>query len=576
MEQYSLIGIDFATSTTVVKVKNYHNEMNPKDYETLTFDHNFVLPSLIFEDDKKNLYFGYDAESRVAAGTPGRLYRNFKMDLLNKTGAEKEKVISLITEYFKYLHKHFVNAKSELQYFPKQKVILSFPVKWSPDIKSLMKNCIVKAGFCNAENVLEESEPTAAIYATLVWHLEELQRAKIILKGKSINVFMLDMGAGTSDAAIFRLKINDDDIPVVDQMITYPTLEQDLLCGGREIDDCLNQHVLQYMNKCLDVDTDMIPVITDRIAVKAWKDKIVSPTLSDSSVVDTAPGYIVKLKTFIKRFGGIKDVPFDVIGRPEFESLTSKHWQNLHCLISGAIEAAKNKIENFSSAEDVDLVILTGGHSQWYGVRKLFLSEPFGNLQPLNFIKIQKDKQRLILESNPQETVALGLVYHDLKLDVKRVMGNNLSIGYEIDQAQSPIAKVAMTDDVLPISKKISYNYDVNTDLWDTKAITVKCFFIYGGEKRKKKLTVIKKLPMPTVFKNISTAVIKTPKAVGKLISGLPKGSATAISAFTDVYVQKLMVNISSNINISTNEHVSIEGSITINDSEGIPFNVNI
>ena len=577
MEPYSLIGIDFATSTTVVKVKNYYDGMAYRDYETLTFDHNAVLPTLVFEDDRGNLYFGYDAESRATTGTPGRLYKNFKMDLL-KEGEEKEKAVSLITEYFRYVHKQFENAKSELQYFPKQKVILSFPAKWSPDIKTLMKKCVVDAGFCDNANIFEESEPVAAIYAALVWHLEDLQRSKIILKGKSINVFMLDMGAGTSDVAIFKLKINEDNSPVVDQMITYPTLEQDLLCGGREIDDSLNQFMLSYMERCFQngIDKDMVPVITDSMAVKTWKDKIVSPTLLDNEIVDSAPGYIIKLKTFMRKFGGINDIPFAPIDRSIFENLTRQHWVNLKKIFSGSIEAAKIKIDSVSSAEDIDLVILTGGHSQWYTVQEIILSEPTDDFSSLNFTKIRQDRQRLIMEPNPQETVALGLVYRDLNLDVKRVMGNSLSIGYEINQAQSPISYVAMTDDVLPISKTINYQYEVVTDLWDTNSIKAKCFFIYGGKKQKRKVSVYKTLPMPEKTKNIATAVLKTPVAVGKMLSKLPKGKKAALEALSDEFANKIPITIRSQIEISADEHIVVKGSFALEGYNEVTFSVNI
>lgn len=66
------------------------------------------------------------------------------------------------------------------------------------------------------------------------------------------------------------------------------------------------------------------------------------------------------------------------------------------------------------TGNQVDLVVLTGGHSQWYFVREILCGrlERFG---VLGLTKIQADPERVVSIALPQETVALGLAYGPLR-----------------------------------------------------------------------------------------------------------------------------------------------------------------
>lgn len=53
------------------------------------------------------------------------------------------------------------------------------------------------------------------------------------------------------------------------------------------------------------------------------------------------------------------------IDRAVFESFTKNYLEKVSELVSGCLEEAK------ISGNDIDLVILTGGHSQWYFVKEI-------------------------------------------------------------------------------------------------------------------------------------------------------------------------------------------------------------
>ena len=62
------------------------------------------------------------------------------------------------------------------------------------------------------------------------------------------------------------------------------------------------------------------------------------------------------------------------------------------------------------SGDEIDFVILTGGHSRWYFVEKMLLDQIDG-FEKLNLSKIINDPGRIFKSVLPQETVADGLTY---------------------------------------------------------------------------------------------------------------------------------------------------------------------
>ena len=90
--------------------------------------------------------------------------------------------------------------------------------------------------------------------------------------------------------------------------------------------------------------------------------------------------------------------------RQTFEEKAEAYLKKFPALIRGCIAASGVK------DADIELVILTGGHSQWYFVKEILtgrLPAVCGSLLP----QITEDPNRILSVARPQETVALGLVY---------------------------------------------------------------------------------------------------------------------------------------------------------------------
>jgi len=138
---------------------------------------------------------------------------------------------------------------------------------------------------------------------------------------------------------------------------------------------------------------------------KSWKENTVSPALwKNDSVTDFEP-----LDNQIED----NDIDMDeyCLDRAAFEKCLEEYLKQLPKLINGCIENSGIK------ASDVDLVIITGGHSQWYLVKEMLtgMMPQHGKLELSN---IMDDTNRIIQISRPQETVALGMVYSSVRIAI--------------------------------------------------------------------------------------------------------------------------------------------------------------
>lgn len=98
------------------------------------------------------------------------------------------------------------------------------------------------------------------------------------------------------------------------------------------------------------------------------------------------------------------------IDRESFEDFAQGYLRSFPELVNGCLSAAG------IPGNQVDLVVLTGGHSRWYFVREI-LSGKLDRLGKAGLTKIQADPGRVISITLPEETVALGLAYSPLRME---------------------------------------------------------------------------------------------------------------------------------------------------------------
>lgn len=449
-----IVGIDFGTSTTVVRYKMEDSDViqTIKDANRMSD----IIPTVIFRNsDNGKTEYGMEALASSTSGVDGETIDNFKMDLLDPEKREQAKIY--IEEFLRYINNLFKEQTKGL-YPTSTEINISYPAKWDDEMVRIMKNAVADAGFIG--EIKGKKEPEAAARNLLNSHLSELQNAGLLGYNKSLRIFMLDMGAGTTDISIFKLTIDEQGVPNITELLSYPSKEETILCGGREIDEYLQKYISNY---CRDSDVDLMPECIELPLIKQWKDSIISHCLKSGQKVRLYQA----LNLMIRHKGRndiIDDFSFD---RYDFEQITKEHWKRLYSLIKSAMSQYR-----YAKPEDVDFVCFTGGHSAWYTVPKLFNGEGVCNYiakdgkdpDALNFKKLKDEPWRMtaVLDSLPHESVARGLCLMDQRMIYVTPSSNNVWVKVTINGQSNEIMQVVnKLDDVLPVEKEIIHEVDI-------------------------------------------------------------------------------------------------------------------
>ena len=464
-----IVGIDFGTSTTVVR---YRLDNSDKIEVVTDADRrSAIIPTVIFRDRNGNTEYGMQALAS-AMYYPEGLITNFKMDLLDSN--KREQTAELITEFFRYIYGLF-QTQTRGQY-TNLDVNISYPAKWDDEMAKVMIEAAAAAGFKG--NIRGVKEPEAAM-RNMVWtHLEELQEAGLLGVNHSLRMFLLDMGAGTSDISIFKLAIDEEGIPHMTEPFSYPSRTENILCGGREIDEALQKYLLDYLKeKGLDDATDCVELS----AVKDWKEHTVSRSLKFDQ-----PCNLLSTVYQMLRYNHIDSSDFS-LDRADFEQATKKHWRNLYQLIVSAMTQYP-----YANSEDIDFVCLTGGHSAWYTVPKLFNGEGVcGSIARegrdpdfMHFSKLEADPWRwnVMTDGLPHECVAQGLCLMDKRMVVDLSSSNNVWAKITIDGQEGELTQVVDKLEILPVSKEVSLDAKIGRNfVWGNLKIDAQVD-IYTGE----------------------------------------------------------------------------------------------
>ena len=382
-----IIGVDFGTSTSVMRVKRYMDSKpvdSRLDTKTVVFDASgsVVVPSLIRSVSGGELY-GYEAAGRKRDST---LYQSFKIGLESTDDAKRKESRSLTKDFLKYLGRQYI-TQSEGGHLgesdDEERTIISYPVKWSDETKNFMIAAAEEAGFKNVEGM---DEASAAIHAVTIQSEDYLKKKRYLTDGTPVNILLIDMGAGTTDLVVCRYTPGTS--PKNEILCTWPE-RGGLTFGGREVDELLRNHI---KSKLSEKDAEKIMQRVGITQFKAWKESSVSPALKRNETVSE----FADLDNILDMLEiDIEDYSLD---RAKFESLAKEYLEQFTQLIDECIKASG------LDGGDIDMVITTGGHSQWYFVDELIRSQK-------SLKKINEDSGRIIPIPRPHETVALGLVY---------------------------------------------------------------------------------------------------------------------------------------------------------------------
>ena len=447
-----IIGIDFGTSTSVVRVKNYNVEGESwksldRDItatRSITFNNGAVMvPTLVQKLKDGSAYFGYDAAMNKKGAV---VYQNFKVEL---KGENSENAKELTQEFIRYLCKHY-QAQRDGGYMgdvnAEEKTVISYPVKWDQETRDFMINAAKNAGFKNVEGM---DEAQAAIIAVTALSRDMLEKKQYITAGNPVNIMLIDMGAGTTDIVICRYIHGETSTNEV--LCTWPT-EGDILFGGREMDGILKNYITE---KVPEEYRAMFSNWINDMEYKVWKEANVSDSLAKNESIttfDSGEFILEKLNAEMEPF---------TLDRNEFESYTKEYLAKFAELVNGSIEHCIRE-DKLKSGNDIDLVIITGGHSQWYFVREMLLGKAIGveEDKAISLARIKADPGRIISIAKPQETVALGLVYSKLPLVMNTQLGKSHDTAVYSPSQQQSVIGAAVVSGALVTPEPVDLNED--------------------------------------------------------------------------------------------------------------------
>ncbi len=400
-----VIGIDFGTSTSVIKIKTYKDNepMEAKEIsDYVRFNNKDTLPTLVYKTKDNNYLVGYEAEN---AAVKGELHQNFKLNLISDINELRDEAIFYTRVFFEYMYKVYDEQRLHFPSCDIETTYISYPAKWSEELRKLMIDTATSAGF---KNVIGIDEPTAAIHTVMVQKTKEFDA---LCSGEA-NILMIDMGAGTTDIVLCRYDAdNEQKITVLN---TWPKIGDSCLFGGREVDERLCGYVKDYLISCgVPNAKNFESKYLDKC--KTWKETNISPTFRNNDGIVKYCGFIDALLSMLD-----VDEDFPPLDRSKFEQMLSGYIEQFPKMINGCIDDIE------FDRNDIDFVILTGGHSQWYFISDI-VEGTLTKYGKVNLPKITADKNRLIRLFRPQETVALGMVYQKLNEDEIKPLYDDLN-----------------------------------------------------------------------------------------------------------------------------------------------------
>ena len=478
------------------------------------------------------MFVADEALSQLNQAAEGTVYKNFKLDLISNNDKEKKQAIEYTTLFFKYLKKRY-DEKCSTGDFGKcdaTKVYISYPAKWPSFVRLTMLECAINAGLGTSNNVFGLDEPTAAAVASFHEKEEELKKAGLYFADVTYNAMMVDMGAGTTDIVLFEYRIEDGKLHI-NNPVTYPTAGSTRLCGGREIDETLSEFCISY-SRSIPIDGNVPQGLLDKCntEIKHWKEVVVSRGLQDNLEVQS-PGFITQQISLMKQFGlpinpNLK--PF-LMNRLTFESISQSHWRNWRNMISEAF--VEGKKFGYESPDDINVIILTGGHSRWYGVKDFFMGKPFANIDLISFDEVKKYPVSLLQSVRPSQTVATGLCLRDKAIVEATPLSNSFWIQFKYEGKKTKVMKIADKGERLPIRLSMEKIEDkIEGAFIYRRSFNIQCV-VYEGNTLATAKKEVKSVDSPDdnifaiLFKTAFMAIVGTPVLIAKAVWDFCRGN---------------------------------------------------
>jgi molecular chaperone DnaK (HSP70) len=499
------VGIDFGTSTSAIFFKDYYADgrpCDPGDAEPVMFGKAPTVSTVVLTDPEGYTHYGEEAEARKE-DYPDLLRSEFKMDLLKTEDPELSSRAEKLTRTFlEHLHETYRRQTVTIgdARVLEEQALISYPAKWPGPVRQMMVEAAEKAGFKNARGMLEPEAAMRYFSSIRTSEYEKLERRGIITEGRALNVLLIDMGAGTTDLVLYRY-VPGEEIAVQTFWPPVDRAERGRHLGGREIDEQLFARVIESALPEGWLESLGEEWVADwRQKTKVWKETVLSPELlKDDGRVDYLPAFITRQLRRERH-----ESPKINLDRKRFESLFGDYLRALSSLIDELIDRAKSS-RCIEGGEDIDLIILTGGHSQWYFVEEMLADKRAGVRGP-SLRTIHKEPDRILKGPHPQQTVARGMALSGMPVRVSRAAANNAWLKIKLGEKEIEPIQIQSAGDRLPTSKQLYSTVDYNLPSFDA-TMAGRCTVVVGEQLAQGK--EFKPIEFTVPYKSFLERVIK-------------------------------------------------------------------
>jgi molecular chaperone DnaK len=310
------------------------------------------IPSVVFLAEDNTVLAG-EAAHRRAATSPARVAREFKRRLGDTTPILLAGSPHSAEQLMARLLRTVVDALSEIEGGPPDRIALSHPANWGPFKVDLLGQAVRLADLGSTDFVTEP-EAAAIYYAS----------TERVAPGEVIAVY--DLGGGTFDAAVLRKTDSGFEILGKPEGIEH--------LGGVDFDEAVFDHVRQALNGALeqlDPTDSAAMVAVSRLRQDCVEAKEALASETDVSIPVFLPFHHTEVR----------------LTRGEFEAMT-------RAPLAETIGALRRALESAAVGPDeVRTVLLVGGSSRIPLVAELVSAE-FG--------------RPVAVDAHPKHAVALG------------------------------------------------------------------------------------------------------------------------------------------------------------------------
>lgn len=397
------VGIDLGTTNSTVSVIQTEDRRlrNPIDHlrsiPILQYDKDFnltrdkyTLPSYFYcknDGVTKSVYTGEWAKNIYATGNqPMNSFTGIKTrmggeSMISIPGKTEDDELQLdMTQCSALLLKTMKQSVEEQFNQEIDHLVVTVPAAFNTDERQATRDAIEMAGFSNF-HILDEPA------ATLLYFINNgdgcLLQNSVDLNNKYIMIY--DIGGGTLDICIAKLEEDDTSYEYENMKVSIASRSKRENLGGNDFDQYLGAYFLsEFENR------------TDRINTRPIEDQ----NRIIARVVSQAEKYKIDLNNKLKEHIDNPRKLSRIVMTPEFEVINGQFVQGINLdkatleevyagLITDSdrqnilrpVKESIKSAENLSK-EDISLIILTGGMSNFYAVEST-LKEYFGDEVPM-------------------------------------------------------------------------------------------------------------------------------------------------------------------------------------------------